>query len=356
MDSTLSVLYFPMALVLGALHALEPGHAKTLTAAYLIGIKGTKRDALLLGVSVAATHSIVVILLAGAALYVGREAFADEAMYWLQIVSGGVVVALGAWMLWRRLRRRPVAAHHHHHAPEPVAIEGRIVQGTVSIVNTPDGERMELLLDAFLPGSQYEVHIQRPGSMLEVLAFAEVEGEAGCFRSLTVPAEPHEFDAELHVRFEAQHDVVSFSMEEPDHDHDHGHDHDHSLMSDDEHARAHAATLPSYVKTGERPEFYQILAFGAAGGMIPCPASVSVMLLALSVGKTGMGMLTVLGFSLGLAITLVSVGMAVVMSLRAIGSNRHFEWLSRSAPAISAGVVMLSGAFALLVTLLHPHH
>ena len=153
--------------------------------------------------------------------------------------------------------------------------------------------------------------------------------------------------------------VVPRAIREPRSDgdtHDHGHDHDHSLMSDDEHARAHAATLPSYVKTGERPEFYQILAFGAAGGMIPCPASVSVMLLALSVGKTGMGMLTVLGFSLGLAITLVSVGMAVVMSLRAIGSNRHFEWLSRSAPAISAGVVMLSGAFALLVTLLHPHH
>jgi nickel/cobalt exporter len=55
-------VYFPTALSLGALHALEPGHAKTLTAAYLIGIKGMKRDALLLGLSMAFTHSIAALL------------------------------------------------------------------------------------------------------------------------------------------------------------------------------------------------------------------------------------------------------------------------------------------------------
>jgi nickel/cobalt exporter len=56
MAAPLSLLYFPSAVALGALHALEPGHAKTLTAAYLIGTKGTKRDAVLLGMSVAATR------------------------------------------------------------------------------------------------------------------------------------------------------------------------------------------------------------------------------------------------------------------------------------------------------------
>lgn len=60
-DNPFTWLYFPTALALGALHALEPGHAKTLTAAYLIGIKGTKRDAFLLGLSVASTHSVVVV-------------------------------------------------------------------------------------------------------------------------------------------------------------------------------------------------------------------------------------------------------------------------------------------------------
>ena len=49
------------------------GTPKTLTAAYLIGIKGTKRDAVLLGLSVALTHSLVVIALSATALWIGRE-------------------------------------------------------------------------------------------------------------------------------------------------------------------------------------------------------------------------------------------------------------------------------------------
>ena len=68
MDPSVSLLYLPTAIALGALHALEPGHAKTLTAAYLIGVKGTRRDAILLGLSVTATHSILVIALSMAAL------------------------------------------------------------------------------------------------------------------------------------------------------------------------------------------------------------------------------------------------------------------------------------------------
>jgi len=94
-----SALYFPSAVALGALHALEPGHAKTLTAAYLIGTKGTRRDAVILGLSVATTHSIVVIALAAGALWLGREAFTDKATYWLQVGSGALVIALGAWLL-----------------------------------------------------------------------------------------------------------------------------------------------------------------------------------------------------------------------------------------------------------------
>ena len=67
----LSIVYFPTAVALGALPALEPGHAKTLTAAYLIGTKGTKRDATILGLSVATTHSLVVVGLSVAAVLLG---------------------------------------------------------------------------------------------------------------------------------------------------------------------------------------------------------------------------------------------------------------------------------------------
>ena len=100
----LSWVYFPTALALGALHALEPGHAKTLTAAYLIGIKGTKRDALLLGLSVALTHSLVVIGISVAALWIGKETFTQDVTHWLQIGSGIIVIILGVWMLIKRIR------------------------------------------------------------------------------------------------------------------------------------------------------------------------------------------------------------------------------------------------------------
>src|SRR4051812_11027405 len=98
----LSLVYLPAAVGLGALHALEPGHAKALTAAYLLGIKGTWRDAMALGIAAALTHSLVVIALAMGALWVGREAFAGEATRWLQVGSGAIVIAIGGWLMWRR--------------------------------------------------------------------------------------------------------------------------------------------------------------------------------------------------------------------------------------------------------------
>src|SRR5262245_13748594 len=150
MAAPLSLLYFPSAVALGALHALEPGHAKTLTAAYLIGTKGTKRDAVLLGLSVAATHSIVVIGMAVAALYLGRETLTEQWMHWLQVGSGVVVIVLGVWMLWRRLsflmhiKRVKAEAQehvHHHGAPEPFIFNSSLAQGVLEIVNTAHGER-----------------------------------------------------------------------------------------------------------------------------------------------------------------------------------------------------------------------
>lgn len=284
-------VYFPTALALGALHALEPGHAKTLTAAYLIGIKGTKRDALLLGLSVAFTHSIVVVGISIGALWLGRETFTHDVTHWLQIGSGVIVIFLGLWMLIRRLSQmRRARTHSHSH-------------GT--------------------PGS---------ATMNTNLASAQFQFVRGDTRG-----------------------AISFKVHKPhghhhhhSHDHDHDHEHDHAHMTDDEHARAHAATMPEYAKRGERPTLLQIITFGAAGGMLPCPASITVMLLALSIGKFASGALAVAGFSLGLAITLVGIGLIVVAGLSKLQGTGRFHWISSKAPVLSAIVVMLSGCAALL--------
>jgi len=264
----LSYVYLPYAVVLGALHALEPGHAKTLTAAYLIGIKGTKKDALLLGLAVAFTHSLVVVALAGGALWLGREAFTEQATRWLQLGSGGAVIALGAWLLYRRWPRRCNCADHQtEHKDEHAAAEGT--------------------------------------------------------------AHPHADDS------------AAAGPHPRDHDHHHNPD-------EEAHMRQHAADIPDYVARGERPTVFQILAFGAAGGMIPCPAAVTVMLLAVSIGQHALGLLAVLGFGIGLAFTLVCVGLAIVAGLSRLSRSGRLAWLSRNAPVLSAALVLLSGVVALL--------
>lgn len=346
----LSTVYFPTALALGALHALEPGHAKALTAAYLIGIKGTKRDSVVLGLAVAATHSCVVVGISALALWLGREAFAGEATRWLEIASGGVALGIGIWMFQRRLRQRRRAAtgghEHHHHAPEPQAIEGRILRGTIEIIDTPTGERMRYSSSIPLAQATLQVRIQRPGAQFEILKLQQSSIAPMIFLSEVEPAEPHEFVAFVDCEAPTGSDAVRFEMHEQE-----GHN-DHAKMDDDEHARAHSATLPDYVKSGGRPTFLQILGFGAAGGMIPCPASITVMLLALSVGKTANGLFAVLGFSIGLAVTLVGVGLVVVTGVsRLATSTGRLAWFTLHAPVVSAGLVILSGLFALGVAL-----
>lgn len=350
LESSISLLYFPSALALGSLHALEPGHAKTLTAAYLIGIKGTKRDAILLGLSVAATHSLVVIGIAITALLLGQKAFADEAGRWLQLGSGAVVVLLGSWMLWRRWPRKTVSVGHHDHAPEPVAFAGRSVHGALQIVQTAQGERMLCSVAQPVDGLRVTVKIHRDGGAIETLVLAPQSGQAGVFRSDAAPAEPHEFTATLELARNGDTESIPFAMHEPaDHHHRHDHGHDHVDMDEEAHIRSHAATMPEYVQQGVRPTPGQIMAFGAAGGMIPCPASITVMLLALSVGKSAWGLLMVLGFSVGLALTLVGVGVVIVMSLGRLGRSQRFAWVSRRAPLVSAAVVILSGLAALVL-------
>lgn len=341
MTDPFSLLYLPVAVGLGALHALEPGHSKTLMASYLIGTKGTKRDAVLLGISAAITHSFIVIALSITALWLGREAFTDQAMHWLQIGSAWVVIVLGAWMLWRRWPR--TSAHvHHHHAPNPFHVPSERTPGEVAIIDTPAGERMRFL--GVAPrGIEITVRIARSQGVDEVLPLRPVTGKLNEFISDVAPAEPHEFTATVNFDHENQKECFPFTMHEPE-----GHG-THDDLDDDAHARAHAAAMPAYVVGGERPSAGQVIAFGAAGGMIPCPASVTVMLLALSTGKTVLGVTAVLCFSLGLAAALVGVGLVVVAGISQLTKGGRFSWFSRQAPLISAGLVITTGVVALAV-------
>ena len=101
---------------MGALHALGPGHGKAMVAAYLIGEKGTVRDAVILGSIVTLTHVSSVILL-GIVVLVVSEFFLPQQLYpWLGIVSGVIIFLVGFWMLARRtLINNSEHPHDHKH-------------------------------------------------------------------------------------------------------------------------------------------------------------------------------------------------------------------------------------------------
>jgi nickel/cobalt exporter len=106
----------------GALHALSPGHGKAMVAAYLVGTRGTPRHAVALGATVTVTHTIGVFALGAVALALSQYILPETLYPWLNLVSGALVLVVGAGVLRSRIRwaraRREAAAHthdHHHH-------------------------------------------------------------------------------------------------------------------------------------------------------------------------------------------------------------------------------------------------
>jgi len=99
---------------LGALHALEPGHGKTVVAAYLVGSRGTARHAVLLGIVVTAAHTAGVYLLGAVTLYASRYVVPEQLYPWLGAISGLSVAGLGIFIF---LRHRTGETGEHSHAP-----------------------------------------------------------------------------------------------------------------------------------------------------------------------------------------------------------------------------------------------
>ncbi len=105
-----------VALGLGGLHALEPGHGKTLVAAYLVGSRGTARHALLLGLIVTFSHTAGVFLLGAVTLYAQKYVVPEQLYPWLGVVSGLTIALLGFYLLLQRylgLEAGQLFAHSH---------------------------------------------------------------------------------------------------------------------------------------------------------------------------------------------------------------------------------------------------
>ena len=149
----------------GALHALSPGHGKAMVAAYLIGTRGTRRDAVLLGATVTVTHTIGVFALGLVTLGLSQYVLPEDLYPWLTLVSGLMVVVIGAGVLRSRLRRTHPHSHPHSHDHDHAHTHRGVLSMGAAAGLIPCPSALVVLLAAI---AQHEVAL----GMLLIVAFS----------------------------------------------------------------------------------------------------------------------------------------------------------------------------------------
>jgi len=252
-----------VAFGLGALHALEPGHGKSIMGAYLVASRGGIQHAFLLGLVVTVTHTLTVFLLAlGALALAGRFATA-EVTRWLEITSGILVLGVGAWMIRTSFGLSSREPAHHKHPLEHA------------------------------------------------------------------------------------------------HSHDHGHTHPHShehgqhVHGHTHHGHTHKVRVPE----GKDPlGVWALLAVGASGGLVPCPAALTALLAAVNLGRPAAGIAVVGAMSLGIAATLIAIGIVFVQAGKWASKLFDSRGLAVYVPRASAVLITVLGAALLARALLNHGH
>lgn len=354
--------FVPSAILLGALHGLEPGHSKTMMAAFIVAIRGTVWQAVLLGVAATISHTVFVwgIALTGLYFYQGLDAEAVEPYF--QMLSAAIIIGLALWMIQRTWSEQEAARaaaghdhhdghdHGHHHGVHDHAADTRDIDtghGVVQLSLFEAGQsahwRLRTLFGSKWSAGDVSVTTERPDGTRQVFHFAD-EGEY--LQSVGAIPVPHQFMARLTLSHGNHGHEYDLSFVEGD-----GEDALHrqrrglELATDgyqDAHELAHANDIRRRF-ADQKVTNWQIALFGITGGLLPCPAAITVLLICLQLREISLGAVLVLCFSIGLAITLVAVGVAA-----AIGS-RHakgcFPWLSN----VSARAPYLSGVLIILV-------
>jgi len=115
----------------------------------------------------------------------------------------------------------------------------------------------------------------------------------------------------------------------------------------DAHARGHADDIQRRF-AGREVTTGQIVMFGLTGGLIPCPASITVLLLCLQLKRIALGATLVLGFSVGLALTMVASGVVAALGVKHLSkrvSGGRMSELAAKAPYFSGGLILIVGLY-----------
>ncbi len=346
-------LFIPSAILLGALHGLEPGHSKTMMAAFIVAVRGSVSQAVLLGLAATLSHTAIVWAVALVGLHYGSQLDMQELEPYFQLASAFLIIAIALWMLSRTYREQRSESghgdhHHHHHDDEPK----RIINGSNALVlevfeeGVPPRFRLRFeahaLPTAMPPAASVSIATVRSTGEVQQFSFVAREG---FLESLEEIPEPHAFTAKLSIRGGELTADYALNFEEHEHHHDHA---DHGVAAldyQDAHERAHASAIEKrfanrQVTTG------QIILFGLTGGLIPCPAAITVLLLCLQLKKVTLGMTLVLSFSVGLALTMVFSGVLAALSVRHVSRRwSGFGTFARRAPYFSSAFIIVIGLY-----------
>jgi nickel/cobalt exporter len=345
-------LFIPTAVLLGALHGLEPGHSKTMMAAFIIAIRGTMLQAVLLGLSAAISHSLIIWILAAAALRYGSHWNAEATEPDFHLLSAVIVFGMAAWMYWRTRRDVQAAhAHHLHHSHGHGHDDSREIETIWGPVNlsvfeegVPPVFRLAFPKQHPAPPGPETVRVEtvRPDGTRQTYSFVTREGY---LESTTDIPEPHEFELKVTFVHEGQPHDYTLEFREEAHDHGHEHTHEHGAEFEDAHEAAHAEDIRQ--RFGDRiVTTPQIVLFGLTGGLMPCPAAFTVLVVCLQVKQFTLGFALVGAFSFGLAITMVTVGATAAWSVHhAQKKFRDFGELMRRAPYFSCIVLVILASY-----------
>src|SRR5687767_11604197 len=276
-----------ISFIWGAMHAMTPGHGKTIVGAYLVGSRGTIKHAVYLGLTTTITHTLGVFALGLITLFAAQYIVPETLYPWMSLLSGLFVVGIGLTLFASRFRSSGLGAW-------------------TQAFKTKLG--------------------RSPNSYSPVLAHVHTEGRV------------HEHKFVLNTSHEHHGHAHPHSHDDDAHHHDHaeGHHHDHG------HNHADHSQLPPGAD-GTPVTWRSQLALGISGGLLPCPSALVVLLGAIALNRIGFGLILVLAFSLGLAGALTVIGMAFIYAGRLFQRFPAQGRIIQILPALSALFISVIG-------------
>jgi ABC-type nickel/cobalt efflux system permease component RcnA len=268
-SSTFILAAMVIAISLGALHALSPGHGKTIVAAYLVGSQGKFYHAVVLGAIVTLTHTGSVIALGLLTLAASRHFVPAHIFPILELISGLLIFFLGIGLLYPRLRSWQINRQRQHQIQKrhTVVVRDEAGEGARLVINQP---------------------IQEIGP-----PHSHDPSEFG-----NIPKGPSQGNPLAGIRWRSLAGI----------------------------------------------RWRSLVTLGISGGLVPCPAAIAILLIAVTINRIAFGLSLIVAFSVGLAMILIAIGVLIIQGKSLFERLQWFDQIAYTVPVLSALIVLGAGA------------